>query len=110
MFWDGERWIDERQLPESPPARAAFASRLRRWSAPAIALAVGAALVLAPSRPANAVAPATSLIQAWSEESTTDVIQERDASVSVRGDWNRVHKPAAMGDQWAARTFHLPSS
>ncbi len=97
MFWDGERWIDERQV--NPPRSSAVRSRFRRrrWGAPLVALAATAALVLTPSLSANAVTPADSLFRTWNQETTAQVIQERDPAVSVRGQWHRPHRRAAMG-------------
>ncbi len=95
MFWDGERWIEERQLPAR---RASVAkARFRHWGAAGVALAVVATLALTPPEMASARTPADLLLARWSDDSITQVFQERAPAVSASRAWNRVHRPAAMG-------------
>ncbi len=95
MFWDGERWIDERQLP--PQRASAAPTRLRHWTAAGVALALVAAMGLTPPEMASARTPADLLLATWSDEAITQVFQERASVVSASSAWNRVRRPTAMG-------------
>jgi hypothetical protein len=85
VFWDGERWIDERalQTPQQPTRR-----RARDWIATAV-LIVGVAALAIPFTATSAATPPDARSARTQQAKTYKVttIQESDRRISYRGPW-----------------------
>ena len=89
MFWNGSRWIDERDLVASTHSRAARHHRPRAWLTIASVL-IGVAVLAVPStKPAAATTPAASLTAAWKVDHVVTKFQESSRSLKYTGWWVR---------------------
>ena len=89
MFWDGSRWIDERDLAAGTHPKSARRRRPRAWLTIASVL-IGVAVLAVPStRPVTANTPAASLTAAWRADYAVTKLQESSRSLKYTGGWVR---------------------
>jgi hypothetical protein len=94
MFWDGERWIDERApvpVPESAPRRG------RDWLATGVMILGIAALAVPFMATSAAVSSSHRLLESWRESYETRVFQESTAYASYSGSWDQRQDDQYLG-------------
>ena len=114
MFWDGERWIDERA---AAPVRESARRRGRDWLATGVMI-LGVGALAVPFMPTNAaVSSSHRLLESWRSSHETRVFQESTPYASYSGSWGQrqddqyLGTSAAVSGQRGARvTFTFTGS
>ena len=89
MFWDGSRWIDERDLAAATHPKTGRRRRSRAWLT-IVSVVIGVAVLAVPStRPATATTPAASLTASWRADYAVTKLQESSRSLKYSGRWVR---------------------
>ena len=102
MFWDGSRWIDERDLAAATHPKTGRRRRSRAWLT-IVSVLIGVAVLTVPStRPATATTPAASITASWGADYTVTKLQESSRSLRYKGAWVRRKSEKYLGGR--ART------
>ncbi len=106
MFWDGERWIDERA---AAPVRESARRRGRDWLATGVMI-LGVGALAVPFMPTNAaVSSSHRLLESWRGSYETRVFQESTAYASYSGSWGQRQDDQYLGT-YAAVSGQLGAS
>ena len=106
MFWDGERWIDERA---AAPVRESARRRGRDWLATGVMI-LGIAALAVPFMPTSAaVSSSHRLLESWRSSYETRVFQESTAYASYSGSWGQRQDDQYLGT-YAAVSGQLGAS
>ena len=93
MFWDGERWLPDEPAKPAPARRSWIASSIA-----AMVVGLLAAGVLLPLGSGDVAAMSGRvLMERWSEQGTTQTVQETSSRITYRGTWYTARHAGYLG-------------